>query len=198
MEAGPDWRTALRSNWNSAASGPFFHLADPTSQFLEALPEENRRAAQEFSGREGFLGNTYLRLYRLRELVALNFAYEVPKLLPEVIIFGSDGCGEAFAVLLEEPTIVKVPYLPLSLELAECLAPTFSQFILRIANLGKSPDLNPDAIGKEVHDKHPICFGGSPTDPRNKVLVPVPQHAELCRFWNNAYRDAIARHQDSG
>jgi len=33
-------------------------------------------------------------------------------------------------------------------------------------------------------------MGGSPTDPENQVYVPLPKYAEVCRFWNEAYRHA--------
>jgi hypothetical protein len=94
--------------------------------------------------------------------------------------------------------VVQVPFLPLSAEYAERQADCFSDFLLSLAASGESPAHNAEAVGMEVHDKHPICFGGSPTDPSNKVLVPAAKHAELCRFWNKVYRDAVAGQRGSG
>jgi hypothetical protein len=197
MDAIGDLRLLLAKRWQTTPSGPFFDIADPPTMFLEALPVDFLSAVAEFGGREGFLGDTYLRLYRLQELVALNLAYEVPTLLPEVIAFGSNSVGEAFAFRLRDTAVVQVPFLPLMAEHARHRALSFSGFIQAMAASGKSHPHKADAVGMEVHDKHPICLGGSPTDPANKVLVPVAKHAEICRFWNTVYRDAVARQQGS-
>lgn len=34
------------------------------------------------------------------------------------------------------------------------------------------------------HEQHPIILGGSPTDPDNKLLVPLAKYAELVAWWN--------------
>jgi hypothetical protein len=194
MPPTADWRSDLATRWRATPSGPFFEMADPPAEFLEGLSQDYLAAVKEFGGREGFVGETYLRLYRLEELVALNLAYDVPSSLPELIVFGSDGCGEAFAFPLGEPKVVQVPFLPMAAEYVKRSAANFAEFVRTLAASGESDEYNPETVGMEVHDKHPICFGGSPTNPANKVLVPAVQHAELCRFWNKVYRDAVARH----
>ncbi len=197
MAGNADWQSALAARWRATPSGPFFETANPPAEFLRGLPQDYLAAVTKFGGREGFLGETYLRLYRLQELVALNLAYEVPSLLPEVIVFGSNGGGEAFAFSLDTAAVVQVPFLPLAAEYTERQGANFTDFIQSLAASGQSAVYNTEAIGMEVHDKHPICFGGSPTDPENKVLVPPAKHAEVCRFWNKAYRDAVARQRGS-
>jgi hypothetical protein len=188
-----DWQNVLTARWRATKCGPFFEVAEPPAEFVQALPDDYLAAVIEFGGREGFLGETYLRLYRRQELVALNLAYDVPALLPKVIIFGSDGCGEAFGFLVGEAAVCQVPFLPLAAQHLQRQGTTFTEFIRTLAASGESPPCNPEAIGMELHDKHPICLGGSPTDPANKVLVPPGKHAELCRFWNNVHRAALAR-----
>lgn len=195
MIANRNWRDVLGTRWRAVPSGPFFQMAEPSADFLRALPQEYLPAVAEFGGREGFLGETYLRLYRLEELVALNSAYEVPALLPEGIVFGSNGGGEAFVFPLGENAVEQVPFLPLAAGYAKRRASNFSEFVSSLADSGESPACNADPVGMEVHDKHPICLGGSPTDPANKVLVPVAKHAELCQFWNKVYRDAVTGQQ---
>jgi hypothetical protein len=195
QEIPRDWKALLATSWRTAGSGPFFEFSDPPGPFLDALPSDYKAVAAEFGGREGFLGQTYLRLYRLNELVALNVAYHVPKLLPKLIVFGSNGCGEAFGFALGAPAVIQVPFLPLCAEQAGRHSESFGEFIADLASTGESSPFNPAAVGMEVHDKHPICLGGSPTDPANKVLVPVVKHAEICNFWNDVYRHALAKHR---
>jgi hypothetical protein len=164
---------------------------------LEALPEDYLNAVDEFGGREGFLGDSFVRLFRLQELTSLNFAFDVPVLCPEVFIIGSNGCGEAYAFPLNEPAIVQIPFIPLRAECAIHLADSFTGFLQALAASGPSPESNPQTVGMEIHGIHPICLGGSPTDPKNKVHVPVAKYPEICKYWNKIYNDALARQSDS-
>src|SRR5262245_10693385 len=129
MAPTADWRSLLALRWRATPSGPFFEMTDPPAEFLQVLPEDYRAAVAEFGGREGFLGETYVRLYRLQELVALNAAYEVPSLLPEFIVFGSNGVGEAFAFPLGASAVIQVPFLPLAAEHAKRKAIDFTEFV---------------------------------------------------------------------
>ncbi|HEV3080417.1 MAG TPA: hypothetical protein VGY66_11580 [Gemmataceae bacterium] len=126
MAAMGDWRSALATRWRATASGPFFEMMQPPAECRQALPADYFAAVTEFAGREGFLGKTYLRLYRLEELAALNLAYEVPVLFPEAMVFGSDGGGNGFAFLVNEPAVVQVPFLPLCAQYAERRALNFT------------------------------------------------------------------------
>ena len=42
--------------------------------------------------------------------------------------------------------------------------------------------------GKHIHEIKPIKFGGSPTDPANKIVLTPAQHAQFSRFWQNVLR----------
>ncbi len=43
-------------------------------------------------------------------------------------------------------------------------------------------------IGKQIHEIHPIKYGGSPTDPANKVALPSALHATFTTWWNQFMR----------
>ncbi|MFN0011305.1 MAG: hypothetical protein ACKVS8_06640 [Phycisphaerales bacterium] len=57
------------------------------------------------------------------------------------------------------------------------------------ANAAMRKRVGQAAKGMEVHDIHPIKFGGNPTDPNNKMLLPVAQHREVSRWWNKVMRE---------
>src|ERR1044072_7362040 len=61
------------------------------------LPDDYARFLQQTNGGEGFLGNAYVILWRVEELIEMNKAYEVTEYAPGLFLFGSDGGGEAFA-----------------------------------------------------------------------------------------------------
>jgi hypothetical protein len=37
----------------------------------------------------------------------------------------------------------------------------------------------------QVHEVSPVKFGGSPTDPTNKVLIPKEMHSQASKFWQD-------------
>jgi hypothetical protein len=43
--------------------------------------------------------------------------------------------------------------------------------------------------GKQIHEILPVKFGGSPTDPANKIALSPADHAKLTTFWNQLMRD---------
>lgn len=50
---------------------------------------------------------------------------------------------------------------------------------------------NPEAYrGKQIHEIHPIKFGGSPTDPANKIALTPQEHYRFNAFWMRQQRYA--------
>ena len=43
---------------------------------------------------------------------------------------------------------------------------------------------DPNLKGLDIHEVHPVKFGGSPTDPKNKVSLSRAEHSPLTTFWN--------------
>ncbi len=46
----------------------------------------------------------------------------------------------------------------------------------------------PDLKGTQIHEMHPVKFGGSPTDIDNKIALPPKEHAKYTTFWNRILR----------
>jgi hypothetical protein len=166
----------------------------PPSDYLDALRFSN--------GGEGFINHSYLRLYSIEELLTLNESYQVNTFAPGLIIFGSTGGGEAYAFNTRNAPIelIQIPFIPLDLEYGESLGQTFLEFLQRLAENGIAsetpPQINMAAVGKEVHEIHPVVFGGDPVSDKNKALVPSKEHAELCVFWNRKYQGIKKRGPD--
>jgi hypothetical protein len=130
---------------------PFFAVREPPPDLLAALPGDYIGVVREFGGREGFLGPVYLRLYRLEELAEVNLAYDVPTYFPEGVVFGSDGCGNAFAFSRGQASVLEVPFIPLLTEYGKVCAASFTEFVEQSAILRESADHNPDACGLQLY-----------------------------------------------
>lgn len=48
---------------------------------------------------------------------------------------------------------------------------------------------DPELKGKQIHEIHPVKFGGSPTDNAKKIPLSPKEHAEYTRYWNNLMRN---------
>jgi RHS repeat-associated protein len=44
---------------------------------------------------------------------------------------------------------------------------------------------NPDLKGQQIHEVHPVKFGGSPTDPANKIPLAPEVHKQYTAWWNS-------------
>jgi hypothetical protein len=159
----------------------------PPADYIDALQFSN--------GGEGFINRSYFRLYSIEELVTLNEAYQVKTFAPGLIIFGSTGGGEAFAFDTRKAPIelLQIPFIPMDLEYGKSLGQTLTEFLHSLSENRKSsknpPQINMAPVGKEVHNIKPVVFGGDPVAEKNKVLVPLNEHAELCVFWNRIYQE---------
>lgn len=47
----------------------------------------------------------------------------------------------------------------------------------------------PDLRGTQIHEMHPVKFGGSPTDMDNKIALTPKEHAKYTSFWNKVLRE---------
>lgn len=155
------------------------------------LPSDYLEIFSFMNGGEGFIGDNYCRLYPLDELVSLNESFSVKEFAPEIFIFGSNGGGEAFAFdTAKSPyAIVRIPFIPMDLDFIDLIGKTVGEFFSSFSTSGKEVllEINRDLIGKEIHETHPVVFGGDPIDPKNKAYVPTKNYAELVVFWNKIW-----------
>jgi SMI1 / KNR4 family (SUKH-1) len=81
-------------------------------------------------------GGEYAMLWSSDEIEKNNIAYEVAKYAPGLILFGSNGGGEAFAFDTTQTvaTIGIVPFVGMSCEEYRPIAATFHEFLNRLAS----------------------------------------------------------------
>jgi len=111
-----------------------------------AIAEGERQLSLKFSaeyvdflrlsnGGEGFFGeNAYLVLWRVEDLASMNGSYEVPAQAPGLLIFGSDGAGEAygFDTRTSKWTVVRVPFVGMAWSEAKPIGESFRAFLDRL------------------------------------------------------------------
>jgi hypothetical protein len=95
------------------------------------LPDDYARFLQQVNGGEGFIGNAYVILWRVEELLEMNKIYQVDEYAPGLFLFGSDGGDEAFAfdIRTDAKPILSVPFVGMELHVARPVALGFKTFL---------------------------------------------------------------------
>ena len=102
-----------------------------------ALPKDYREFLRASNGGEGFLGPNYVMLWKAEELGPLNDGYETARFTPGLLLFGSDGGGEAYAFDTRECpwAVVQVPFIGMDdPAVAIPLGRNFTEFLQNIAH----------------------------------------------------------------
>ena len=100
------------------------------------LQEDYAAFLMQSNGGDGFIGRSYASLWRVEELIERNRGYQVSEFAPGLLLFGSDGGGEAFAFdrRSDEQPVVRVPFTPLELKEVLAVATSFEGFIDALFN----------------------------------------------------------------
>lgn len=111
-------------------------LIERTGEQLGArLPGEYIDFLKLTNGAEGFVGpNSYVMLWCVEELAELNQSYEVQNYVPGLLLFGSDGGGEAYGFDMRNPgwPIVQVPFIGMAWDVAQPIGSSFVEFLERL------------------------------------------------------------------
>lgn len=101
----------------------------------QRLPPDYREFLKVTDGGEGFIGkNAYVILWGVDEINSMNQAYEVEKYASGLLIFGSDGGGDAygFDTRSTQWVTVEIPFVGMAWSLAEPIATSFREFLERL------------------------------------------------------------------
>ena len=113
-----------------------FHLSTGLN-----LPDDYVEFLRRRNGGEGFIGDSYLILWKLEELVEFNRDYEVTEYCPGLLLIGSSGGGEAYAFDTREANwpMVQVPFVGMDPSVIERVGNSFSDFLRALAKMDDVP-----------------------------------------------------------
>jgi len=107
-------------------------IAESERRLGVKLPKEYVAFLGLCNGGEGVIGDkTYAILWSVEELASLNDGYQVQSYVPGLLIFGSNGGGEAYGFDMRTPEwpILAVPFVGMEWELAEPMGASFAAFL---------------------------------------------------------------------
>lgn len=96
-----------------------------------SLPSDYIDFLKYTNGGEGFIGKHYLIAWPVESIPARHLDYEPTREVPEFVLFGSDGGGEALAFdrRAGDWRVVAVTWISMSYSDASLLASSFGEFI---------------------------------------------------------------------
>lgn len=103
------------------------------------LPNDYLELLSVTNGGEGFIGkNSYVILWGVEELATMNQSYQVQEYAPGLLIFGSDGGGEAygFDTRMQLWHIVQVPFVGMDWALAQPVGKSVGDFLKHLYEAG--------------------------------------------------------------
>jgi hypothetical protein len=83
------------------------------------------------NGGEGTIKESYLRLWKIEELIESNADYSVTEFAPGLIIIGSDGSGTAYGYDFrqEKPKLVEVDFIGMDIDNPNYSTDVFFEFM---------------------------------------------------------------------
>jgi hypothetical protein len=100
------------------------------------FPADYVEFMMEANGGEGSIGISFLRLWKMEEIIEGNNAYDVYDIAPGFILIGSDGGGAAFGYdfRYEKPKLVEVYFVGMDIDSPFYSTEKFSEFIEYLYN----------------------------------------------------------------
>ncbi|MCH4825900.1 SMI1/KNR4 family protein [Planococcus halocryophilus] len=95
------------------------------------FPDEYVKFLLHANGGEGPIGDNYLQLWKVEELIEDNERYSVEEFAPGILIIGSDGGDTAYCMdtRSKEMPFVSMPFIGMDLEEVELCGSTFTKFL---------------------------------------------------------------------
>jgi hypothetical protein len=105
-------------------------IASITSELGIILPTSYLNFIRQRNGGEGFVGESYLSLWKIENLAQWNAEYEAGEYAPGFLFFASNGGGEGYAFNTEVPSfpIHIIPFIGMSRDDAIPVSDTFDGF----------------------------------------------------------------------
>ena len=109
-------------------------IAETERRLSAKLPAEYVEFVKFTNGGEGVVGKEHVVLWSIGELLSMNRSYEVQKYAPGLLVFGSNGAGEAYGFDTRTPQwpIVQVPFVGMEWRYARSMGESFSAFLKRL------------------------------------------------------------------
>ncbi|SMC60847.1 SMI1/KNR4 family protein [Pedobacter nyackensis] len=130
-------RILVKHNCVRRTDKPIAHFEDIENIIGFKLPPDYRLFLETYCGFEEFIGEAYVRLWGMDEIIDQNQGYGVFENLPATLAIGGNGGGEFIAItIIDEGNyrIVISPFIDLNEEYHVEIGSSFTDFLERLNN----------------------------------------------------------------
>lgn len=101
-----------------------------------SLPDDYVQLLKTFNGGEGFLGEDYLILWAVEDLLFFNKEYEVQEYAPGIFLFGSSGGGDGYGFDTTSVglPVVRLPFIGMSNRYADVVADNVPDLLEKLSS----------------------------------------------------------------
>ena len=121
---------ALLNGFRWADGGANNVAIEAATRKVGELPNDYLAVMQSHDGGEGFIGDgAYLRLWPIGDLQERNRTLEAEQLIPGVVLIGTDGADDLYAIELATAAYLIFPAVGLSADAGEKVAESWDGFL---------------------------------------------------------------------
>lgn len=123
-------------NWPQRTESALTTIEEIEDFIKSKLPHDYVSFLRKYMGSEGFIGQEYVVLWNIDELIEFNKTYCIPDNLPQTLGIGGNGASEFIAIELlnNKYRIVLSPFIDLDEQYHIEIGTSFSDFLLRLDN----------------------------------------------------------------
>ena len=116
---------------SSEPSASAANIAECEQRLGHALPAEYVQFLNMMDGGQGFINREYVIFYSVGEIFSVNEAYEIEKAAPGLLVFGSNGGGEAYGFDTRNAKwpVVQLPLIGMEWSVAWPKGDSFYEFL---------------------------------------------------------------------
>ena len=109
-------------------------IAECEQKLGRALPAEYVQFLSMMDGGEGFINREYVIFYSVGDIISVNQSDEIEKAAPGLVVFGSDGGGEAYGFDTRDPKwpVVQLPFIGMEWSAAWPKGDSFYGFLVTL------------------------------------------------------------------
>ena len=99
-----------------------------------ALPHDYLDFLRQHNGGEGFIGESYIVLWKAEEIALFNREYEVAKYAPGILMFGSNGGGDGYGFDIQQDSmpVICMPFIGMERRYADRITASFTGLFTRL------------------------------------------------------------------
>jgi hypothetical protein len=121
----------ISNQWNIISIAELQQISTIEKELGIVFPEDYKTFLKWSNGGEGYIGENYISLWKVENLIILNKEYQIQKYLSNSFLaIGTDGGGISYGFNVSNYTVFKCPFGDLDINEISIVAKSFKDFLI--------------------------------------------------------------------